>query len=125
MFGARGARGKGKRGKWIECGLLVVLGRRGKEEEQTWARDTAAARWRPGGAQVGVARAGKASRGGKRDRGRGRPTRGVCSSRRWRRGGAGATLSGADNRRQGSRGAEQGARGRRRGEGVRGTRLQK
>jgi hypothetical protein len=30
-FGARGARGKGKEGKWIEFGLLVLLGRRGRE----------------------------------------------------------------------------------------------
>jgi hypothetical protein len=30
-FGARGARGKGKEGKWIEFGLLVLLRRRGRE----------------------------------------------------------------------------------------------
>jgi hypothetical protein len=46
VLGAPGARGKEKRGKWIECGLLVLLGSRGKEEEHARARDTAAARWR-------------------------------------------------------------------------------
>jgi hypothetical protein len=65
VLGAPGARGKEKRGKWIECGLLVLLGSRGKEEEQARARDTVATRWRPGGARVGVARAGKASGVGK------------------------------------------------------------
>jgi hypothetical protein len=34
VFGAPVARGKENRGKWIECGLLVLLGNRGKEEEQ-------------------------------------------------------------------------------------------
>jgi hypothetical protein len=51
--------------------LLVLLGSRGKEEEQAQAWNTAAVRWRPSGARVGVARAGKASRGGKQGRGRG------------------------------------------------------
>jgi hypothetical protein len=71
VLGALGARGKEKRGKWIECGLLVLLGSRGKEEKQARAQDTAATRWRPGGARVGMARAGKASGGGKQGRGRG------------------------------------------------------
>jgi hypothetical protein len=71
VLGSPGARGKKKRGKWIECGLLVLLGSRGKEEEQARAWDTAMTRWRPGGARVGVARAGKASGGGKQGRGRG------------------------------------------------------
>jgi hypothetical protein len=71
VLGAPGALGKEKRGKWIECGLLVLLGSRGKEEEQARARDTAATRWRPGAARVGVARAGKARGGGKPGRGRG------------------------------------------------------
>jgi hypothetical protein len=48
-------------------------------------------------------------------------TRGGEGSRRRRRGGAGVALSGADGRRQRSR---VGARGRRRGEGVRGTSLE-
>jgi hypothetical protein len=34
VFGAPVARGKKNRGKWIECSLLVLLGNRGKEEEQ-------------------------------------------------------------------------------------------
>jgi hypothetical protein len=34
-------------------------------------------------------------------------TRGVCPSRRWRRGEAGAAMSGSDDRRQRSRGAEE------------------
>jgi hypothetical protein len=34
VFGAWGARGKGKGGKWVECRLLVLPGRRGREEEQ-------------------------------------------------------------------------------------------
>jgi hypothetical protein len=49
----------------------VLLSRRGRGEEQARARDTAATRWRPGGARVGVARAGKASGGEKQGRGRG------------------------------------------------------
>jgi hypothetical protein len=34
VFGAPVARDKKNRGKWIECSLLVLLGNRGKEEEQ-------------------------------------------------------------------------------------------
>jgi hypothetical protein len=34
VFEALVARGKKNRGKWIECHLLVLLGNRGKEEEQ-------------------------------------------------------------------------------------------
>jgi hypothetical protein len=67
VLGALGTRGKEKRGKWIECGLLVLLGSSGKEEEQARVRNTAAARWWPGGARVDVARVGKASRGGKQE----------------------------------------------------------
>jgi hypothetical protein len=71
----------------------VLLGRRGRVEEQARARDTAAMRWRLGGARVGVARAGKASGGGKPGRERGRATHGACPSRRWRRGGIGVAVS--------------------------------
>jgi hypothetical protein len=34
VLGAPVVHGKEKRGKWIECGLLVLLGSRGKKEEQ-------------------------------------------------------------------------------------------
>jgi hypothetical protein len=33
VFGARGVRGVQWRGKWVECYLLVLLGRRGREKE--------------------------------------------------------------------------------------------
>jgi hypothetical protein len=87
----------------------VLLGRRGRGEEQARARDTAATRWQPGGAWVGVAHAGKASGGGKQGREMGRATRGACPSRRWRRGGIGVAVSGADGRRQRGRGQSRGA----------------
>jgi hypothetical protein len=79
--------------------------------------DEVAAGWRSGrrGAR------GKSQRGRKAGPGKGRATRGACPSRRWRRGGAGAAVSGADNRRQRSRA---GARGGRRGKGVRRTSLE-
>jgi hypothetical protein len=48
------------------------------------------------------------SRGEEQDRGRGRATRGVRPSRRWRRGEAGAAVGGAGSRRQ--RGAEEQSR---------------
>jgi hypothetical protein len=103
----------------------VLLGRRRKEEEQARARDTAATRWRPGGARVGVARARDGQGGGARAvLGLG-VTRGGEGGRRWRRGGAGTTVSGADGRWQ--RSTEQSracARGGRRGKGVRRTSLE-
>jgi hypothetical protein len=100
VFGPRGVHGKEKGWKWVKCCLLVLLGRRGREEEQALARDTAAARWRPAAARVAVALAEEDSRGGEQGWGRERATRGVRPSRRWRRGGAGAAVGGADNRRQ-------------------------
>jgi hypothetical protein len=104
VFGFPVARGKENRGKWIECGLLVLLGNRGKEEEQARVRNAATVRWRPGGARVGMARAGETSGGDARAvLGLG-TTRGGDGSRRWRRGGAGAVVSGADGWRQRSRG---------------------
>jgi hypothetical protein len=103
-------RGVQRRGKWVECYLLVLLGRRGREKEQARARDMAAARWRPAGALVAVALAEQDSRGGEQDRGRGRATLGVCPSRRWRRGGVRATVGGAGSRRQ--RGSRAGGRQR-------------
>jgi hypothetical protein len=125
VFGARGVCGKEKGREWVEYYLQVLLGRRGREEEQARARDTAAARWQSVTARVAVVLAGKDSRGGEQDQERGRATRGVRPSRRWRRGGVRAAVGGADNRRQrveqGSRGIE-GARGRGREEGVRRTR---
>jgi hypothetical protein len=51
-------------------------------------------------------------------------TRGGECSRRWRRGRSGVAVSGADDRGRGARGAEQSARGRRRGKGVRRTSLE-
>jgi hypothetical protein len=33
--------------KWVQCCLLVLLGIRGRGKKQTWARNTAATRWRP------------------------------------------------------------------------------
>jgi hypothetical protein len=48
------------------------------------------------------------SKGEEQDRGRGRAMRGVCPSRTWRRGGAGAAVGGARSRRQ--RGAEEQSR---------------
>jgi hypothetical protein len=128
--GGGGVRGsgcarQGNRGKRIECSLLVLLGDRGKEEEQALARNAATVRWRPGSARVGVARAEEASGGDARAvLGRGM-TRGSDGSRRCRRGGAGAAVSGADCRRQKSRGQSRGgARGGRRGKEVRGTSLE-
>jgi hypothetical protein len=104
LFGAPVARGKANRGKWIECGLLVLLGNRGKEEEQARVRNTVTARWRLGGARVGVARAGEANGGDARAVLELGMTRGGDGSRRWRQGGAGVAVSGADGRRQRSRG---------------------
>jgi hypothetical protein len=99
VFGARGVHGKEKGWKRIEYDLLVLLGRSGREEEQARARDTAAARWRPAAARVAVALAEKDSGGGEHDPERGRVTRGVRPSRRWRRGEAGAAVGGAVSRR--------------------------
>jgi hypothetical protein len=71
VFGARGVRGKEKGREWVEYYLLVLLGRRGREEEQARAWDTAAARWRSVAARVAVALAEKDSRGGEQDQERG------------------------------------------------------
>jgi hypothetical protein len=57
---------------------------------------------------VVVALAEEDSRGEEQARGRGRATRGVRPSRRWRRGGAGAAVGGAGSRQQ--RGAEEHSR---------------
>jgi hypothetical protein len=117
VFEARGARGKGKGGEWVEYYLLVLLGRRGKEEEQAQARDTVAVMWRPVGARVAVALAEEDSRGGKQDRGRGRATHGIRPSSRWRRGGVRAAVGGADSRWQREAEEQRGARGGRRERG--------
>jgi hypothetical protein len=92
---APGARGKEKRAKWIECGLLVLLGSRGKEEEQGHGGNEVAG-WRSGwrGAR------GKGQRGREAGPGKGRALCGGEGSRRWRRGGTGAAVSGVDDRRQ-------------------------
>jgi hypothetical protein len=113
-------RGVQWRGKWVVGYLLVLLGRRGREKEQVQARDTAAVRWRPAGALVAVALAEEDSRGGEQDRGMGRATRGVRPSRRWHRGGARVAVGGAGSRRQRAKRVG-GARGRKRGEGPRGS----
>jgi hypothetical protein len=55
----------------------------------------AAARWRPAAARVAVALVEKDSGGGEQDQERGRVTRAVRPSRRWRRGEAGAAVGGA------------------------------
>jgi hypothetical protein len=124
VFGDPVARGKKNRGKWIECSLLVLLDNRGKEEEQARARNMATARWRPGGARVGVARAGEASGGDARAvLGLG-TTCGGDGSRRWRRGGAAMVVSGADGRRQRSRGQSRVPEEEEEGRGVRGTSLE-
>jgi hypothetical protein len=60
-----------RRGKWVECYLLGLLGRRGREKEQARVRNMAAARWRPAGALVAVALVEEDSRGGEQDRGKG------------------------------------------------------
>jgi hypothetical protein len=78
----------------MEYELLVLLSRRGREEEQACARNTAAARWRPAEARVVVARAKEDSSEGKQDRNRGRVTRGDRSSRRWS--GSGNTAAGRE-----------------------------
>jgi hypothetical protein len=62
----------------------------------------------------GVARTREGQGGGARAVAGVQVTRGVCPSKRWRRGEAGAVISGSNDRRQRSRG---GARGRRRGKG--------
>jgi hypothetical protein len=109
VFGAPVACGKENREKWMECSLLVLLGHRGKEEEQAQVRNTATARWRPGGAQVGVARAGEASGGDARAvLGLGM-TRGGNGSRRWCWGGSGAAVSSADTSGRGTAGEAGGA----------------
>jgi hypothetical protein len=124
-FRGSAVRGKGKGGEWVEYYLLVLLGRRGREEEQARAQDTAVVSWRPAGARVAMALTEEDSRGGKQDRGRGRATRGVRPSRRWRRGGVRAAVGGADSQRQREAEEQRGARGGRRRGGVRGTHLQK
>jgi hypothetical protein len=124
-FRGSGVCGKGKGGEWVEYYLLVLLGRRGREEEEARARDTEAARWRPAGARVAVALAVEDNRGGKQDRGRGRAMRGVRPSRRWRWEGVRAAVGGADSWWQREAEEQRGARGRRRERGVRGTHLQK
>jgi hypothetical protein len=106
VFGLRVRTARKKRWKWVKCHLLVLLGRRGREEEQTRARDTTAARWWPAGTRVVVACAEKDSRGGEQGRGRGRATHGARPSRRLRRGEARAAVSGANSRRQRSRAEE-------------------
>jgi hypothetical protein len=120
VFGARGVgREKGST-EWNGHELEKLESRRIEARKGCSARAIAAARCRPAEALVAVALAEEDSRGGKQDRGRGRATRGVFPSRRWRRGGARAAVGGADSRRQ-SRGAEKqrGARGRRREGGPR------
>jgi hypothetical protein len=118
-FEARGVHGKEKGWKRIEYKLLVLLGRRGREEEQARGRDTVAARWRPAAARVTVALTEEDSGGGKQDRERGRVTRGGRPSRRWCWGRARVAVSGASAGGRGqSRGAED-ARGRRREGGPR------
>jgi hypothetical protein len=62
----------------------VLLGRRGRGEEQARARDTAATRWRPGGARVGVAHAREGQGGEARAVAGVQATRGVARSWRWR-----------------------------------------
>jgi hypothetical protein len=82
-------------------GRVLSAGAAGQKrggEEQVRAHDTAASRWRLAGVRVAVALAEEDSRGGEQDRGRGRATRGVCPSWRWRRGGARAAVGGADSR---------------------------
>jgi hypothetical protein len=51
VFRAPVARGKENREKWMECSLLVLLGNRGKKEEQAQAQNAATARWQTGGAR--------------------------------------------------------------------------
>jgi hypothetical protein len=63
-FWGSGVRGKGKGGEWVEYYLLVLLDRRGREEEQARARDTA-------GGEVAAGR----SSGGHGARGRGQQRR--------------------------------------------------
>jgi hypothetical protein len=111
--GVRGAVQEGREGKWDGHRLEKLESRRIEARRACSARATAAARCRPAEALVAVALAEEDSRGGEQDWGRGRAMRGVCPSRRWRRGGARAAVGGADNRRQ--RGAEEqrSARGRR------------
>jgi hypothetical protein len=64
------------------------------------AHATATASCRPGGIRVGVARGGKGQQGRAGAAAGVQVTRGVCPSRRWRRGGARAAVGGADSRRQ-------------------------
>jgi hypothetical protein len=64
----------------------VLLGRREREEEQARAWDTAAMRWQPGGAWVGMARTREGQEGGARAVAGVQVTRGVARSWRWRRG---------------------------------------
>jgi hypothetical protein len=109
VFRAPLARGMENREKWMECSLLVLLGNRGKKEQHTQARNAATGRWRPSGARVGVARVGEAS--GEDARavlGLG-TTRGGDGSRRWRRGGSGAAVSGDDTSDRGAAGEAGGA----------------
>jgi hypothetical protein len=65
--------------------LEKLVGRRTEAKRECSVRATAAARCRPAEALVAVALAEEDIRGGKQARGRGRATRGVRLSRRWRR----------------------------------------
>jgi hypothetical protein len=71
VIGLRVRTAKEKRWKWLLCCLLVLVGRRGREEKLMRARNTAATMWRPAEARVVVARAKQDSREGKQDRDRG------------------------------------------------------
>jgi hypothetical protein len=95
---------KEDRGAAAAC---LKAGRGAARASRSWQRRRHA--WQPAGALVAVARAEEDSKEGEQARGRGRATRGVRPSRRWRRGGVRAAVGGADSRRQrGSRRAEQG-----------------
>jgi hypothetical protein len=75
VFGAWGARGKGKRGKWEGYELKKLTGklRRSEGREEAPAFATAAAQWHSGGAAGGVSCVGKArGEGSRAGRGRGR-----------------------------------------------------
>jgi hypothetical protein len=109
--GGGGARGSGHwaggrkcRMGWSRVGEAREQGNRGPEGVLD-AHATATASCRPGGVQVGVARARKDQQGRAGAAAGVQVTRGVCPSRRWRLGGVRAAVGGAGSRWQ--RGAEE------------------
>jgi hypothetical protein len=98
VLGARGVGREEGNAEW-DGHELEKLESRGIEARRgvLGAHATATASCRPGGVWVGVARAGKGQQGRAGAAAGVQVTRGVCPSRRWRRGGARVAVGGADS----------------------------